>query len=237
VNKKATDQLLKSLIEVPSAIVLSALLFIALRYIFMRWQLLAPLSSEDRTSLAFILSVPFALIIYFLGSYWDHQVFDPLYSEDEDPVRGFRGKWLDNRRRNFLGLLPPGHDLDNARHVAAKSLGLPTVEGVYEAAKHMLKQRGKWGPSGRLLFLSKLCRSLIWPCVLIATGFAAQALYRVFARRDSPLAPSIIGALVALALGVLMIVPYVHLRVEHMLQMYTTVNASQTAANKAKISR
>jgi hypothetical protein len=209
---------------VPSLVVLSALWFILLRYALDRWHLVSALSAVDRGSLASIFAVPLALITYFSGNYWDDRVFDPRYTED--PHRHFRGKWLDTSRRNCLGLLPAGRDLDQARKRAAADLKLSSVEGVYAAAKGRLQRTKEWATAGRLLLLSKLCRSLIWPSFLVATGLIGEAAHLTLTEGRVN-GTSLFAALVAVGLGLLLFVPYVNLRVEHMLELYRHVSAAR----------
>ena len=180
--------------------------------------------------LAFIFAVPLALITYFFGNYWDDKAFDPRYTED--PPRGFRGKWLNTSRRNCFGLLPAGRDLDQARKQAVAVLQLPSVEGVYAAARDELRRTKEWAPANRLLILSKLCRSLIWPSFLVATGLMAQATYGFFTGGGGATAPTVLGALVAVGFGLFLFVPYVNLRVEHMLEMYRSIASRKAPPNK-----
>ena len=222
--KSAKSELRDAMKVVPSLVVVSALWFVVLRYAFDQWQLLSALSAADRGSAASILAVPLALITYFLGNYWDDHVFDPRYTED--PSRRFRGKWLNTSRRNCLGLLPAGRDLDQARKQAAVNLKLSSVEGVYAAAKGQLRSTKDWATPKRLLFLSKLCRSLIWPSFLVAMGLIARTGYLVLTEGQVN-GTSLLGALVATGFGLLLFVPYVHLRVEHMLEMYRRVSGAR----------
>lgn len=154
-RRAAVSEMRDAMKAVPSLGVLIALWFMALRYAFDQWRLLAALSTWEHGYLASIVAVPFALITYYLANYWDDRVFGPLYTED--PSRNFRGEWLDTSRRNCLGLLPAGRDLDQARKKAAEILKLPSVEGVYATAKTKLQGTKQWATVGRLLFLSKLC--------------------------------------------------------------------------------
>ena len=131
--------------------------------------------NADRGSIGSIFAIVLALITYFLGNFWDDRVFDPRYTED--PQRNVRGKWLDTSRRNCVGLLPAGRDLDQARKRTAEDLKLPSVEGVYAAAKQQLRGTKRATAAERLLFLSKLCRGLIWPSFLAAAGLTTQAAY------------------------------------------------------------
>ena len=225
---KSTKSGLRDAIKgVPSLVVVTVLWFIVLKYAVDQWQLLNALSAADRGSLASILAVPLALVTYFLGNYWDDQVFDPRYTED--PNRKFRGKWLDTSRRNCLGLLPAGRDLDQARKRAAVSLKLSSVEGVYAAAKGQLQSTKDWATPERLLILSKLCRSLIWPSFLVAFGLIAQVAYLALTESQVD-GKSLFGAVVLAGFGLLLFVPYINLRVEHMLEMYRRVSDTRTSA-------
>lgn len=207
---------------VPSAFVITILWFFALRQVFSRWTLVSSLTPVERQSLAFIMAAPLALITYFLGGYWDDRIFDTRYGED--PRRQFRGKWLDTSRRNCFGLLPAGTDLDLWRQRAAAALQLYSVEGVYSESKRKLQGTKEWARAERLLYLSKLCRSLIWPCFLLAAGLLTNVAIVLLTQRQFE-AESLIGAVATLMAGLLLLVPYINLRVEHMLELYSHVGA------------
>jgi hypothetical protein len=217
---EASSSIRDAVKAVPSLGVIVALWFLALRYAFDNWQLVAALSLLDRGFLASIIAVLLALITYYLGNFWDHYVFDPLYSID--PQRGFQGKWLNTSESNFLGLLPSGRDLLQARERAVAALKLPSMEGVYAAAKEKLINSKKWSDVGSLLFLSKLCRSLIMPSFLIAAGLLTSIVYIFVSERRLDWMRLCDPALFVLV-GFLLFIPYIHLRVKHMRLLYQRV--------------
>jgi hypothetical protein len=105
-----------------------------------------------------------------------------------------------------------------ARDDAVKALKLNTVEGVYQAAKEHLITTKKWTEVGALLFLSKLCRSLIWPSFFVAAGLFGNAIYNLIQNR--PHLMGLLEATIGVLLGALLFVPYINLRVEHMCLLY-----------------
>jgi hypothetical protein len=212
--RSATRDAMKA---VSSLIVLAALSFLFLRYAFDQWQLLTVLSVGERASLASLLATPLALIAFFMGNFWDDRVFDPLYSVD--PRHNFRGRWLNTSRRNILGLFPAGTDLDTQRKAAINALQLSSAEGLYGAAKDKLMKSKQWKAVDRLLFLSKLCRSLIWPSFLVGAGLLARVAYLLIVERRLA-AASLVGGGVFVLFGALLFVPYINLRVEHMVLLY-----------------
>lgn len=205
---------------VPGLVGLVALWFLILQYTFGNWQYLEALSSVDKGSLASILAFPLALITYYLGNFWDDHVFDPRYTDD--PQRGFKGKWLETSRRNYLGLFPVGRNLKRTREDARQTLGLSSVEGIYGIAKERLQDTPKWTKVGRLLRFSKLCRSLIWPCFLIAGGLLTYTAYIAIIERRLHSSP-LITAVISLLIGSFLFIPYINLRVEHMVLLYRRV--------------
>jgi hypothetical protein len=219
--KSAKSELYNSMKVVPGAIVISVLWFIVLRYFLDQWLFLAALPSDDRTSLAFFFAAPFALITYYMGNYWDDRVFDPRYTED--PYTNFRGKWLGTSKRNFIGLLPAGKGLDNARKSAAKALELGTVADVYAKSKAELQKRKEWNRAYSLLVLSKLCRSLIWPSLLVAMGLLAGSAHDFFMRESVSAGAWVLYALLSFSFGIFLFVPYINLRVEHLIEVYKSV--------------
>ena len=215
--------------DVPSLVVLVWLWRITINYGFGHWQLLAAFPRDDQGTLASIFAMPLALITYYLGNVWDDRVFYPLYGVD--PRRRFRGRFLDSSRRPVLGLLPAGNNLELARNSAMDALRMDSEEGLYQKTKKKLQGDGKWTKIAGILFLSKLCRSLIWPCFLVAAALFAAAAHEWFTGQtvDSGNLPA--GAL-CLLLGLLLFVPYLNTRIEHMIEMYEEVGNRSTPHNR-----
>src|SRR5581483_2885511 len=103
--------------------------------------------------------------------------------------------------------LPAGNDLELARKSAMKALRMDSEEGLYQQAKKRLRAEGRWTKIAGVLFLSKLCRSLIWPCFLIAAGLFAAAAHQWLTRQSVDSANVLAGAL-CLLLGFLLFIPY-----------------------------
>jgi hypothetical protein len=165
------------------------------------------------------------MIGYFAGDVWDRVVFEAWY--------GPQGKWLDAARRPFL-VFPAGSALKRARAQAAQALPRKpdtpdTEKGVYrEAVKIARRQAERWERIEHPLILSRFLRGLLWPCLFVAClvfCFAA-ILPGLGAATKAP--PFLLTGGGCLALALLCLVPYSHLRVEHMLRLYQDVAAHHT---------
>src|SRR5689334_23010648 len=58
--------------------------------------------------LLYVGAVLLGLILYSLGDFWDHAIFDRCYGADPP------GRWLEKRKRVY-GVFPAGADLDRLR--------------------------------------------------------------------------------------------------------------------------
>jgi len=162
-----------------------------------------------------------ALIGYYLGDFWDHQVFDPLYGRD--------GHWI-GREKRPLGLFPAGADLRRYRSRAIDSVFPPahSGEGLYrEACARAERSPAQWRNIENPLVISKFLRALIWPFALTAVGMFVAALWISFIHDNNVGVPLVIGLLSSL-LAALLFVPYIHLRVEHMIRLYQHVSAPRS---------
>jgi hypothetical protein len=152
------------------------------------------------------------LIGYFAGDTWD-LLFEVFY--------GPKGRWLDTSRNPFL-LFPSGAALKRHRQQAAQALPRkPETEDIYrEAVKVARRQVERWEGIEHPLILSRVMRSLLWPCIFAAVPAVCGAVIVPFAgaTREAPRFLMTAGASVALALACL--VPYSRLRVEHMIRLY-----------------
>jgi hypothetical protein len=165
------------------------------------------------------------MIGYFAGDVWDRVVFEACY--------GPQGMWLDAARRPFL-VFPAGSALKRARAQAAQALPRKsdtsdTEKGVYrEAVKIAKRQAERWERIEHPLILSRFLRGLLWPCLSVACLLfcSAAILPGVGAATKAPLFLLAGGG--CLALTFLCLVPYSHLRVEHMLRLYQDVAAHHT---------
>lgn len=154
-----------------------------------------------------------ALIGYFLGNFWDALVFDPLY--------GPNGRWV-GRSTRPLGVFPAGDDLQRARYSAAAKVvpDEPRGKGVYRAATELArKSKAKWEHIEQPLILSKFLRALIWPVGIASLSLVGTYAWHMSVGGTGSRSSLVLGA----ALGVvclLLFVPYINLRVEHMHRVY-----------------
>jgi hypothetical protein len=165
------------------------------------------------------------MIGYFAGDVWDRVVFEAWY--------GPQGKWLDAARGPLL-VFPAGSALKRARSQAAQALPRKsdtpeTEKEIYrEAVKIARRQAERWERIEHPLILSRFLRGLLWPCLSMAclVFCSAVILPSVGAATMAPLFLLAGGG--CLVLTILCLVPYSHLRVEHMLRLYQDVAAHHT---------
>lgn len=154
-----------------------------------------------------------ALIGYFLGNFWDAVVFDPLY--------GPSGRWV-GRSTRPLGLFPAGDDLQRVRQSAAAKLvpNEPQGKGVYRAALELArKSKAQWERIEQPLILSKFLRALIWPAGIASLALLGHSAWSTNFGDEGGTSSMVLGlgsGLVCL----LLFVPYINLRVEHMQRLY-----------------
>ena len=160
-----------------------------------------------------------ALIGYFLGNFWDAKVFDPLY--------GPSGRWI-GRSTRPLGLFPAGDDLQRVRQSAAERLvpNEPQGKGVYRAASELArKSKVRWEQIEQPLILSKFLRALIWPAGITSLALLGNGVWYTSIGARGGTSSTLLG----LGFGLfylLLFVPYVNLRVEHMQRLYEHVMRS-----------
>lgn len=154
-----------------------------------------------------------ALIGYFLGNFWDDKVFDRLY--------GLSGRWV-NRETRPLSVFPAGDDLRRARANAIGKL-LPNElhgKGIYRKAVEIARTRkAKWEIIEQPLILSKFLRAFIWPSALGSLSLIAFGLWQRRVGDKGSVFSLGMGALLGVVF-VLLFVPYINLRVEHMVRLY-----------------
>jgi hypothetical protein len=163
-----------------------------------------------------VIGTVFALIGYFLGNFWDANVFDPLY--------GLTGRWL-NRETRPLSVFPAGDDLRRARASAVAKLlpNEPQGKGIYRKAVETAQtSKAEWEIIEQPLILSKFLRAFIWPSGLASLALIAFGLWQ----RSSF---SLYLGVLLVVLFVLLFVPYMNLRVEHMVQLYRHVSGESSA--------
>jgi hypothetical protein len=159
------------------------------------------------------------LIGHFAGDFWDRVVFEAYY--------GPRGRWLDAAGRPLL-VFPAGAALKRQRDQAAHAIPRQpeAEEGIYrQAAKVAQRQVERWERIEHPLILSRLVRGFLWPCLFVAClASSAAAVFPFFgAATEAPRLLAAGGGCLGLAL--LVLVPYSHLRVEHMIRLYQDVAA------------
>lgn len=159
------------------------------------------------------------LLGYFAGEFWDRVVFEACY--------GPQGWWLDSAQRPLL-IFPVGSALKRHRNQAVQALPRKpdTGEGIYrEAAKVARRQVERWERIEHPLILARFVRGFLWPCLFVAclACCAAAILPFVGAATEAPRLLAAGGG--CLGLTLLLLVPYSHLRVEHMTRLYQDVAA------------
>lgn len=165
------------------------------------------------------------MIGYFAGDVWDRVVFEAWY--------GPQGKWLDSAHRPFL-VFPAGSALKRARAQAAQALPRKpdtpdTEKGVYrEAVKIARRQAERWERIEHPLILSRFLRGLLWPCLSMACLIFCSAAILPGVGAATKVSPFLLAGGGCLALALLCLVRYSHLRVEHMLRLYQDVAAHHT---------
>jgi hypothetical protein len=159
------------------------------------------------------------LIGYYAGDVWDRVIFEAWY--------GPHGKWVDAAQKP-LRVFPAGSALRQSRVQAAQAQWRKpdAEENVYpEAVKIARRQAERWERIEHPLILSRFVRGLLCPCLFVACLVlcAAAILPSVGAAAAVPRFLLTGGGCLALAL--LCLLPYTHLRVEHMLRLYQDVVA------------
>jgi hypothetical protein len=167
-----------------------------------------------------------SLIGYYAGDFWDSLIFDPRY--------GVNGSWIERDNRPYH-LLPPGADLERCRQLAAKALfeGEHSGRGVYREAESRAKGNpAQWSKIEQPLILSKFIRSLLWPFGLVAAVLIFLGL-RDFSKDVRNLNLRVLGeGLLAALFALLLFIPYINLRVEHMRRLYQWAAKSHSIRNE-----
>lgn len=158
-----------------------------------------------------------AMIGYYAGDFWDGMVFDRLYSPS--------GRWINRDTRPFH-VFPAGDDLRRARaNAVAKFLpGSPDGGGVYRKAKDAVQRsKAKWEVVEQPLILSKFLRAFIWPAGLASLALVSFGIRQKILNDERANSSLGLGALTG-AIFFLTFVPYLSLRVEHMLRLYESAS-------------
>jgi len=180
----------------------------------------ARLFSSVPLSLIHVFAVGIGLLLgligYFAGDSWD-LLLEMFY--------GPKGKWLDATKSPFL-VFPPGTPLKRLRNQAVQTLPRKpdSDEGVYrEAVKLARRQVERWEGIEHPLTLSRVVRGVLWPCLFATILALCGAVIFPLAGAGSE-APRLLGtAGGCLAAMFACLVPYSHLRVEHMVRLYQDV--------------
>ena len=168
------------------------------------------------------------LIGHFVADAWDRVVFARWY--------GPGGTWLNTTQPSLL-VFPAGAELKRLRTLAVQALPRkPESEERIdrEVVKAAQRQQERWERIEHLLILGQLVRGLLWPGVFAAVLAVAGAVLA------SPLGvpgegPSLLAAGAAyLVLTLLVLVPYMRLRVEYLLRLYQDVAAHPAHPPKRK---
>jgi hypothetical protein len=157
------------------------------------------------------------LIGYHAGEFWDRVAFEAYY--------GPQGRWQDATGEPLL-LFPAGATLKRQRAQATRALARhpDPGEGTYrEAAKVARRQAERWERIERPLILSRCLRGLLWPCLIpAALAFGGAVVFSLLGGRPEVSRLMMIAG-VSLALWLLCVAPYTHLRVAHMIRLYEDV--------------
>ena len=157
------------------------------------------------------------LIGYYAGEFWDRVAFEAYY--------GPRGRWQDATGAPLL-LFPAGAALKRHRVQAAQALARHpgSEEGAYlEAAKVARRQAERWERIEHPLILSRCLRSLLWPCLIAAAlAFGGAVAFSLLGGRPE-VSRLVMIAGASLALWLLSVAPYAHLRVAHMIRLYEDI--------------
>jgi hypothetical protein len=159
------------------------------------------------------------LMGHFAADLWDRRVFRALY--------GPAGRWQDASAPPLI-VFPPGAPLKRAR--AAALAALPHKPGANadverEAVKQARRQAERWERIERPLILARAVRGFLWPCVFaVAIAWGGAIVTAILGASDAAPALLIAGA-GCLGLGLAVLVPYTHLRADHLTRLYTDIAA------------
>jgi hypothetical protein len=156
------------------------------------------------------------LIGYFAGDSWD-LLFEVFY--------GPKGRWI-GAVYPPLSLFAPGSTLKQHRSHAVQALPRKpgTEDEVYrEAVKVAKRQAERWVGIERPLLLARFMRALLWPCVFTAVlALCGAGIFPlVGAAAETPRLLATAGG--CLVLAVVCLVPFSHLRADHMVRLYQDV--------------
>ena len=153
------------------------------------------------------------LIGHFAGDFWDHVVFEACY--------GPQGWWRDSVQRPLL-VFPPGaaltRDMARADQVLSRK-PQPQGELYREAVKVARRQMERWQRIVHPLILSQFVRGFLWPCFFMSLLASCFAAVSPFIGTSTEVRSFLLAGASCLVLTLLLLIPYAHLRVEHMIRL------------------
>jgi hypothetical protein len=157
------------------------------------------------------------LIGHFAGDVWDRIIFEAYYGP---------GGWWRNSVQSPLLVFPPGALLTRERTQATQALSrkLQTHGEIYrEAVKVARRQLERWQRIEHPLILSQFVRGFVSPSLFVfLLAFCSGAVSPFFGTAKEVRSFLLVGAS-CLVLTLLLLIPYAHLRVEHMIRLYQDV--------------
>ncbi len=159
------------------------------------------------------------LIGHFAGDLWDRAVFEAYY--------GPQGRWRDAVQSPLL-VFPPGAALTRHRTQAAQTLPrkLDMDGEIYrEAAKVARRQVERWQRIEHPLILSQFIRGFLWPCLFVSLLASCAAAISPFLGGATEVRWFLLAGAGYFVLALMLLIPYSHLRVEHMVRLYQDVAA------------
>ena len=168
------------------------------------------------------------LIGHFVAGLWDRVVFARWY--------GPHGTWLDTTEPPLL-VFPAGAELKRLRALAVQALPKKLVSDERidrEFLKVAQRQQERWERIEHPLILGQLVRGFLWPSLFAAVlAVAAAALAPLLGAAAAGLSLLAFGA-AYVVLALLVLVPYMRLRVEFLLRLYRDVIAHPAHPPKRK---
>ena len=161
-----------------------------------------------------ILGLAIGVISVAAGDLWDQKIFDPRYGLQGTRLTSPSGSDLKHYRDRAIEKLKPISSIDPA-----------TGARVYrESEKIVKKSLARWAQVEGPLNLSKFARNFILPFLIAAFLLFATFLWKVRVGADELAMLYILSAAVAcLIVGLLLFVPYIKFRIEHMIRLYSEV--------------
>jgi len=163
------------------------------------------------------LGVLLGLIGHVAGDLWDRVVFEVCY--------GPQGWWHDSVQRPLL-VFPPGAALTRERAQATRVLSRtpqPQGELYREAVKVAKRQLERWQRIVHPLVLSQFVRGFLWPCLFVSLLASCAAAVSPLFGTATVVRSFLLAGASCLVLTLLLLIPYAHLRVEHMIRLYQDV--------------